>query len=67
MQQHFSSREDEALLQDYNVSFFYWPPAGGSAAVGEITTPSSVLTEPLQVGKWMALVQVMAARIKRSI
>lgn len=45
VQRHFSSRDDTALLQDYNVSFVYCRPAGGSAADTKITTPSSALTE----------------------
>lgn len=49
VRQHFSCREDEALLQDYNLSFFYYPPAGGCAAVRGITTSGSALTEPLQL------------------
>lgn len=49
VQQHFSSREDEALLQDYNLSFFYYPPVGGCAAGERNTTQSSIVTETLQV------------------
>lgn len=49
VQQHFSSREDEALLQDYNLSFFYYSPVGGCAAGGGNTTLSSIVTETLQV------------------
>lgn len=45
-QQLFSSREDEALLQGYNLSYFHYPPAGGCAAGGGITPPNPAPADP---------------------
>lgn len=47
VQQHFSSREEETLLQECNGKFFSYTLTSGCGAGGDIITPA--LTGPLQV------------------